>query len=50
VSAFHADGDDFLTKPLALAELIARVRALLERSETSSAPTSGLRPDTGRHG
>jgi two-component system OmpR family response regulator len=50
LSAFNAGGDDFLTKPFALAELIVRVRALLKRRETSSAPTSTLRLDPGRHG
>ena len=50
LSAFNAGGDDFLTKPFALAELIVRVRALLKRREASSAPASGLRLDPGRHG
>jgi len=48
--AINAGGDDFLTKPFALAELIVRVRALLKRREASSAPASGLRLDPGRHG
>jgi len=50
LSAFNAGGDDFLTKPFALAELIVRVRALLKRREAASAPASGLRLDPGRHG
>jgi two-component system OmpR family response regulator len=31
VSGFHAGGDDYLTKPFALAELLVRVRALVRR-------------------
>jgi len=50
LSAFHAGGDDFLTKPFALAELIVRVRALLKRREAAGAPAGGLRLDPGRHG
>jgi two-component system response regulator MprA len=50
LSAFNAGGDDFLTKPFALAELIVRVRALLKRRETATGPPSGLRLDPGRHG
>lgn len=34
VSGFTAGGDDYLTKPFALPELIVRVRALLRRSVT----------------
>jgi two-component system OmpR family sensor kinase len=32
LSGFHAGGDDYLTKPFALAELVVRVRALLRRA------------------
>jgi two-component system OmpR family response regulator len=32
ISGFHAGGDDYLTKPFALAELLVRVQALLRRS------------------
>lgn len=32
VSGFRAGGDDYLTKPFALAELLVRVQALLKRS------------------
>lgn len=31
IAGFHAGGDDYLTKPFALAELIVRVQALLRR-------------------
>ena len=37
VSGFHAGGDDYVTKPFALAELLVRVDALLKR--TWPAPT-----------
>ncbi len=33
LSGFHAGGDDYLTKPFALAELLVRVHALLRRVE-----------------
>jgi two-component system, OmpR family, response regulator len=42
LSGFHAGGDDYLTKPFALAELLVRVRALLKRA--------GAPPDTARAG
>jgi two-component system, OmpR family, response regulator len=42
LSGFHAGGDDYLTKPFALAELLVRVRALLKRG--------GGAPDTARAG
>jgi two-component system, OmpR family, response regulator len=32
LSGFHAGGDDYLTKPFALSELLVRVRALLRRA------------------
>ncbi len=38
LAGFTAGGDDYLTKPFALAELIARVKALLKRS----APAPGF--------
>ncbi|HEY4277428.1 MAG TPA: response regulator transcription factor [Conexibacter sp.] len=36
LSGFHAGGDDYLTKPFALAELIVRMRALLRRGAPES--------------
>jgi two-component system response regulator MprA len=52
LAAFNAGGDDFLTKPFALAELIVRVRALLKRHAVAADSTAepGLRLDPGRHG
>src|SRR3954471_5830528 len=41
LSGFHAGGDDYLTKPFALAELLVRVHALLRRAaENGAAPES----------
>src|SRR5689334_14235600 len=51
LSGFHAGGDDYLTKPFALAELIVRVHAL-QRRAAAQAPsdTSGsLTLDPGAH-
>ena len=50
LSAFHAGGDDFLTKPFALAELLVRAHALLRRRGVAVPPVAGLRLDPGRHG
>jgi len=50
LSAFHAGGDDFLTKPFALAELIVRAQALLKRRALLAARAPGLRLDPARHG
>jgi len=36
ISGFHAGGDDYLTKPFALAELLVRVQALLRRSRANA--------------
>ena len=41
LSGFSAGGDDYLTKPFALAELVARLRALLKRSGLDSTTTVG---------
>ena len=44
VSGLQAGGDDYLTKPFAFAELLARVQALVRRS-TQAAPASTLTVD-----
>jgi two-component system, OmpR family, response regulator len=50
LSGFSAGGDDYLTKPFALAELAARLRALDKRSGTERAVTRGeLRLDPITH-
>jgi two-component system OmpR family response regulator len=40
VRGLQAGGDDYLTKPFAFTELIARVQALLRRSTQSAPPTT----------
>jgi heavy metal response regulator len=40
VRGLQSGGDDYLTKPFAFAELIARVQALLRRSSRAAEPTS----------
>ncbi len=42
VRGLQIGGDDYLTKPFALAELLARVQALLRRANKSSEPTEIL--------
>jgi len=37
ISGFRAGGDDYLTKPFAFSELVARLRALLRRAEAAAA-------------
>jgi two-component system response regulator MprA len=51
LAGFHAGGDDYLTKPFALAELVVRVRALLRRAApTPEKPLAGgLRLDPATH-
>jgi len=52
LSGFHAGGDDYLTKPFALAELLVRVRALLRRAGSCGAPVAlgrGLQLDPAAH-
>jgi two-component system, OmpR family, response regulator len=52
LSGFHAGGDDYLTKPFALAELVARIQALLRRAGAADVPVEaadGLRLDPTAH-
>jgi two-component system response regulator MprA len=50
LSGFSAGGDDYVTKPFALAELVARIQALLRRSRLDTATTVGdLRLDPVGH-
>jgi two-component system OmpR family response regulator len=50
LAGFAAGGDDYLTKPFAFAELVARVRALVKRGGAETVlEASGLRLDPGSH-
>jgi two-component system, OmpR family, response regulator len=50
LSAFAAGGDDYLTKPFAFAELVARVGALVKRgAQSRSIESHGLRVDPSTH-
>src|SRR4051812_25173856 len=49
LSGFHAGGDDYLTKPFALAELLVRIHALLRRRREDGDP-GGLELDAATHG
>jgi two-component system, OmpR family, response regulator len=49
ISGFHAGGDDYLTKPFALAELLVRVQALLRRAAAPPPVVSGLLLDPAAH-
>jgi len=52
LSGFHSGGDDYLTKPFAIAELIVRVQALLKRAtgpNPAPVPATGLRLDAATH-
>lgn len=50
LAGFAAGGDDYLTKPFAFAELVARLRALIRRGGSDLAiETGGLRLDPGSH-
>jgi two-component system OmpR family response regulator len=41
LSGFHAGGDDYLTKPFALSELLVRVQALMRRAPATPPPLRG---------
>lgn len=52
VRGLDAGADDYLVKPFALNELLARIRALIRRSKTETPDVlefNGLRLDTGTH-
>src|SRR5260370_42005339 len=50
ISGFDAGGDDYLSKPFAFVELVARLEALLRRSGGEGAvETAGLRLDPVSH-
>jgi two-component system OmpR family response regulator len=50
LAGFAAGGDDYLTKPFAFAELVARLRALIRRGGSDLAvEAGGLRLDPGTH-
>jgi two-component system OmpR family response regulator len=52
ISGFNAGGDDYLTKPFALAELLVRVRALLRRGagpDAAEGPENGVVLDPAAH-
>jgi two-component system OmpR family response regulator len=50
LAGFAAGGDDYLTKPFAFAELVARVQALIKRGgRTEAIEATGLRLDPRRH-
>jgi two-component system OmpR family response regulator len=53
LSGFHAGGDDYLTKPFALAELLVRVQALVRRGAAAEPPAppdpEALRLDPAAH-
>lgn len=50
ISGFHAGGDDYLTKPFALAELLVRIHALVRRASPAIATAApGLVLDPGAH-
>jgi two-component system OmpR family response regulator len=51
ISGFRAGGDDYVTKPFALAEVAERLRALLRRGAPAQDDDAiGLRIDPARHG
>jgi two-component system OmpR family response regulator len=49
LSGFTAGGDDYVTKPFALAEVVLRVQALLRRGAAAGASEHGLALDPAAH-
>ena len=49
VAGFESGGDDYLTKPFELPELLVRISALARRAGAAAAPPEGLHLDPARH-
>jgi two-component system OmpR family response regulator len=49
LAGFSVGGDDYMTKPFALDELIARLHALLRRASPSMPEVNGMRLDPAAH-
>ncbi|QNN54881.1 response regulator transcription factor [Nocardioides mesophilus] len=49
LSGFHAGGDDYVTKPFDIREVLVRLAALARRSAAVEPPAQGLRLDPDRH-
>lgn len=49
VRALDAGGDDYLTKPFRMQELLSRIRALLRRAQSTVIDNHGLRIDLTKH-
>ena len=49
LSGFHAGGDDYLTKPFELAELVVRIQALRRRAPATGSAATGLALDPAAH-
>jgi two-component system response regulator MprA len=48
ISGFNAGGDDYVTKPFSVGEVLARINALLKRTRPEPARVEGLRLDPER--
>ncbi|ANH40467.1 Transcriptional regulatory protein TcrA [Nocardioides dokdonensis FR1436] len=49
IAGFHAGGDDYVTKPFDVQELLLRVDALGRRGRPAAAPPGGIELDPARH-